>query len=57
MSQYDVLLKRKPTTNAVQNIRQRRETVFAASEEEARHVALMTNHNHRYFVVERVVRK
>lgn len=57
MSQYEVLLKRKPTMNPVQDARKRREIVFAATEEEARHVALMTNHNHRYFSVETVKRK
>lgn len=57
MNRYEVLMKRKPTMSEAQNIRQRRETVFASSEDEAKKVALATNCNHRHFVVERVVRR
>lgn len=54
---FEVVLKRKGTINQAQNIRCRREEVFASSREDAEAVALSINDNRRYFVVESVRRK
>jgi hypothetical protein len=51
---YEVTLKRKQELNAVQNQRQRRETVSANSPQEAKAKALEINGNARYFTVESV---
>ena len=50
MRTYEVTLKRV-TGNLVQDMRQRRETVRANNEAEAKAEALSMNDNQRYFVV------
>jgi len=53
---YLVTLKRKQTTNAVQNARQMRVEVNSVGEEHAKVAALGQNDNWRYFTVESVRR-
>lgn len=49
---YLVTLKRKQTTNATQNSRQKRVEVMADDEQKAKDYALTLEHNWRYFTAE-----
>ena len=53
---YIVTLKRKQTTNAAQNARQMRVEVTAVSVNDAKLIALLQNHNGRYFDIDSVRR-
>ncbi len=53
---YLVTIKRKQTTNEAQNARKKRVEVTAESVNDAKLIALLQNHNGRYFDIDSVRR-